>query len=91
MFKYLYIFATAMLSGGIRTMMVGAGLGLVTSSFILTLANTYISRSLGSMRGAGDMYALLALSGCDKALSIVIGALVARVTISSMRLSIAKA
>jgi hypothetical protein len=78
-----------MLSGGIRTMMVGAGLGLVTSSFILTLANTYISRSLGAMGGAGDIYALLGLSGCDKALSIVLGALVARVTISSMRLSIA--
>lgn len=91
MVQLLYALSTVLLGGAVRTMMLGAGIGLVSSAFILDLVNRYLSKAAMPISGDGSsMFALMALSGLDKALSIVLGALVARVTINSLRLSLSK-
>lgn len=89
--KLLYLVGTLLLSGGIKTMLVGAGLGLATSQIILSLTNKYINAGLTGVSGiGGSMVAFLGLSGADVALSIIIGAVVARATINSLKISLVK-
>jgi hypothetical protein len=89
--KLLYLVGTFLLSGAIRQMLVGAGIGLVTSQFILTITNQYISKSFNSFSGVGVAMGMMGLSGLDVALSIIIGAVVARATINSLKVSFSKA
>jgi len=90
--KLLYMVGTLLLSGGFKTILVGAGLGLATSQFVLALTNRYISSALNGVSGiGGSMVAFLGLSGADVAISIIIGAVVARATINSLKISLVKA
>lgn len=83
----LYIFASSFLS----RVLVGAGLGLATASFVLTFVNYYIDKAINNLNGAGAaVLGLLGLSGTDVALSIVLGALVARTTIDSLNIRLVK-
>lgn len=89
--KLLYLVGTLLLSGSIRTMLIGAGLGLATSQIILSLTNRYITSGLSGVSGVGGaMVAFLGLSGADVALSIIIGAVIARATINSLKMSLVK-
>jgi hypothetical protein len=85
----LRIITWAMSSAAV-TALTGAGLGLVTSTVILELANKYINSAVSSMSAIGDIAGLLGVAGCDVALSIVIGAIVCRVTVSSLTMHLSK-
>lgn len=76
-------------SGAAKNMLTGAGLGLATSAFILTILNRYIDVFTQSMNGL-QMIGLLAISGVDVAMSVIIGALVTRATIASQSISLTK-
>lgn len=90
--KLLYLVGTLLLSGAFRSILVGAGLGLATSQIILSLTNKYINAGITGVSGiGGSMIAFLGLSGADVALSIIIGAVVARATINSLKISLVKA
>lgn len=90
--KLLYLVGTFLLSGSIKQMLLGAGIGLVTAQFILSITNQYIDAALSNMYGVGgDVVRIMGISGLDVALSIVIGAVVARATINSLKLSFTKA
>lgn len=89
--KLLYIVGTFLLSGSIKQMLLGAGIGLASASFILTITNRYIDSAIANMQGIGGAaIQIMGLSGLDVALSIVIGAVIARATINAMRVSITK-
>jgi hypothetical protein len=76
-------------SGAAKNMLAGAGLGLATSAFILTILNQYIDTFANSMNGL-QIIGLLAISGVDVAISVIIGALVTRATIASQSISLTK-
>lgn len=91
MAKLLFLVGTFLLSGAIKRMLLGAGLGLISAQFILTITQRYINSSFSNMQSFGGVaVGLMGLSGLDVALSIVIGAVIARATINAMRVSIAK-
>lgn len=90
--RMLLLVASFVLTGAIRKMLVGAGLGLVSMSVISLLFERYLDRFI--QYSAGDsvnIFGLLALAGVDKCLSVIIGATVARVAINAMTLTLAKA
>lgn len=76
-------------SKGLKNALTGAGLGLATSQVILTLVNRYIDYAVQQMNLV-SVAGLLGLCGFDVALSIIIGALVARATIQSQAISLRK-
>jgi len=89
--KIIYLVGTLLLSGSVRSMLVGAGLGLATSQLILSLTNRYITSALSGVSGVGgSMVSFLGLAGADVALSIIIGAVIARATINSLKISLVK-
>ena len=77
--------------GAVFKFLAGAGLGLGTSAFLITFLNYYISKSQSSIGALGAVTGLVGLSGLDKGLSIIVGALVARVTLNSLNVKIYKA
>lgn len=83
--KVLTIFG----SRSLATILTGAGLGLATSQFILTILNRYIDYAVNQMSGI-SVIGLLGLCGFDQALSIIIAALVMRATIQSQSISLVK-
>ncbi len=84
--RILYAFAGSFLSRVLH----GAGLRLATAGFILTFVNYYIVMAVNSLSGAGVVLGLVGLSGTDVALSIIVGALVARTTIDSLNIRLVK-
>jgi hypothetical protein len=76
-------------SSAAKNMLTGAGLGLATAGFILTVLNHYIDSFAQSMNGL-QIVGLLAISGVDVAMSVIIGALVTRATIQSQSISLTK-
>lgn len=82
----LYAFAGSFLS----RVLLGAGLGLATAGFILTFVNYYIDKAVSTLSAGGVVLGLIGLSGTDVALSIIVGALVARTTIDSLNIRLVK-
>jgi hypothetical protein len=78
-------------AGFVQQALAGAGLGLFTSTFVLTILNKYIASAESSFTGLASFASLLGIAGCDQALSIVVGAMVYRVTVNSLALSFRKA
>lgn len=84
MWRILTLVGEYLLKQSVKTMLLGAGLGLASTAGILTALNVYISRlqqQANSM--ASDAIALLALSGFHIAFSMVIGAVVFRLTLNA--------
>lgn len=77
-------------AGAGSTLLVGAGLGLATGAIVLTVINYYIGKITASAGALGDMAAILHLGGMDAAISIIIGAVVVRATLSATKLSLTK-
>lgn len=76
----------------LRRVLLSAGLGLATAAFFTTILNIYIDRVINNLGGMpASVLGLLGLFGFDKALSIIIGALVMRASINAMSISVRKA
>lgn len=79
------------LFGGMAgSVLVGAGLGLATGAIVLTVINYYINKITASAGALGDMAAILHIGGMDTAISIVIGAVVVRASLSATKMSLTK-
>lgn len=89
--KLLMMVGTFLMQGSVKTALLGAGLGLASAVVMKTVLERYINQALEQMQGFDSIVAsFLNLSGFDIALSVVIGALIARVTMNSMKLSLIK-
>ncbi len=88
--KLLFIALSFFASSFLKQALLGAGLGLLSGVFVLTLVNQYIGQAVTSMSSIGSVAGLMGLAGLDVALSIVIGAVVCRATISSLSVRLSK-
>ncbi|MEB3755191.1 DUF2523 family protein [Acinetobacter sp. MD2(2019)] len=89
MWKFLTLFSENLLKGSVRSMLAGAGLGLGSSAVSLTLIQSYISDLVAKGNSmASDALGLLALSGAHIALSSILGAIVYKLTVSSVKLTL---
>lgn len=89
--KLLAALFQKLFGGFAKRVLVGAGLGLASGAIALAVANYYISKIVAQAGALGQMAAILHLAGMDKAISIIIGAVIVRATIQSTKLSLTKA
>lgn len=91
MMKLLVLFTEFFLKGSVRSILLGAGLGLTTAAASLTAVQIYINRLISQFGTlSSDVTGLLALSGVHVALSSIIGAIVFRLTMNSAKVSLIK-
>ena len=89
--KLLFTVGTFLLGSAFKRLLIGAGLGLVSSQVILTLINTYITKAIDNMSfSASTAIQFLGLSGADVAISVLIGALIARATFEASQIGLKK-
>lgn len=74
-----------------KRVLVGAGLGLASGTIIHTVINYYLDKIISQAGLLGKMSGILHLAGVDTAISIIIGGVVVRATISATKLSLVKA
>lgn len=81
-----------LLSNFAKQVLLGAGLTLVSGAVINIVLTTYINKALAASSQIDSTYlGLLSISGLDHAISIIIGALIARATLLAANLSFKKA
>ena len=91
MIKLLWWALGLLLGSALKRILIGAGLALVSSQAIQTLIDTYINKALNGMSFSGSTAIMfLGLSGADVAISILIGALMARVFIEASKIGLRK-
>lgn len=89
--KIIFTLGTFLLGSALKRILIGAGLGLVSSQVILSLINVYIGKAINNMDfAAGTALQFLGLSGADVALSVLIGALIARATLEASKIGLKK-
>ena len=89
--RFIYWIIGFVLGSALKRILVGAGLAIVSSQIILSIINVYINKAPSGMStGASSAMAFLGLSGADVAISILIGALIARATMEAMNLGLKK-
>jgi hypothetical protein len=90
--KFFFALFNIVLSGAFKKILLGAGITLISNIAIKALINNYINDLIISLNnGLSDCLSLLAISGFDTFFSVMIGAFIAKVTISSAKLSFSKA
>lgn len=82
--------ADVTLSKAGRTVLTSLGVGLVSSSISLVLFNQYINYLQSSYSALGDVAGILALAGVDYGLSIIISAVVIKITLKAKNISLGK-
>lgn len=81
-----------LLSNFAKKVLVGAGLTIVSGAVINIVLTTYINKAIAASSQINSTYlGLLSISGLDHAISIIIGALIARATLLAANLSFKKA
>ncbi|MBF7691731.1 DUF2523 domain-containing protein [Acinetobacter pollinis] len=91
MIRLLFIFGDWLLKGFVRSVLMGAGLGLATGAGLLVAINTYIDHLVSQFGTlSSDVLGLLAMSGVHIALSSIIGAVVFRLTLNSAKVTLIK-
>ena len=90
--RLILLLAGFILSGAVKKILVGAGLGLVSMTVIQTLFDTYFDRVLHYSTYGFDstVIQLLGLAKIDACLSIIFGAVFARVAVNAMSLALSK-
>lgn len=84
MWRILMLVGEFLLKQSIKTALLGAGLGLASTAGVLVALNTYISMLQAQANSMpNDVMALLAMSGFPVAFSMVIGAVVFRLTVNA--------
>lgn len=81
---------TGLLSGSLKTILTGAGLGLASAAISLSVINYYIDHTVAAAGGLGTFASLLGIAGFDIALSIIFSAIVLKLTLNSAALTIRK-
>lgn len=89
--KLLAALLQKLFGGALNRILVGAGLGLASGAIVLNVINFYIGKITSQAGALGSMAGILHLAGVDVAISIIIGAVVVRATISATKLSLIKA
>ena len=81
-----------LLSNFAKKVLVGAGVTVVSGAVINIILTTYINKAIAASSQIDSTYlGLLSISGLDHAISIIIGALIARATLLAANLSFKKA
>lgn len=81
-----------LLSNFAKQVLVGAGVTIVSGAVINIVLTTYINKAIAASSQINSTYlGLLSISGLDHAISIIIGALIARATLLAANLSFKKA
>lgn len=89
--QLLFALGAWLLSNFAKKVLLGAGVAIVSSAIINTVLTSFINKAINASSNVNPTYlGLLAISGLDVAISIVIGALVARATIVASSLSFKK-
>ncbi|MCU4496796.1 DUF2523 domain-containing protein [Acinetobacter ursingii] len=84
MWRILFLVGEFLLKQSIKTALLGAGLGLASTAGVLVALNIYISKLQSQANSMpSDTIALLAMSGFPIAFSMVIGAVVFRLTLNA--------
>jgi hypothetical protein len=90
--QMLFALTSWLLSNFAKKVLLGAGVTLVSGAVINAILSTYINKAISASSSIDPTYlGLLSISGLDHAISIIIGALVARATILAANVSIKKA
>lgn len=91
MLKYLFGLGSWLLSNFAKKVLLGAGVAIVSTAVIQTVLTSFINKAINASTSIDHTYlGLLAISGLDQAISIVIGALIARATIVASEMSFKK-
>lgn len=81
-----------LLSNFARKVLLGAGVTLISGAVINIVLTTYINKAISaSSQIDGTYLGLLSISGLDHAISIIVGALIARATLMAANISFTKA
>ena len=81
-----------LLSNFAKKVLLGAGVTIVSGAVINIVLTTYINKAIAASSHIDSTYlGLLSISGLDHAISIIIGALIARATLLAANLSFKKA
>lgn len=81
-----------LLSNFAKKVLLGAGVTIVSGAVINIVLTTYINKAISASNQIDPTYlGLLSISGLDHAISIIIGALIARATLLAANLSFKKA
>lgn len=90
--RVLILVAGWLLESAIKKLLLGAGLAVVSMAVIQTYFDSYLQKAI-NQTGSMDNWilGLIALAKLDVCMSIIIGAVVARVAISSASLGLKKA
>lgn len=81
-----------LLSNFAKKVLLGAGVTIVSGAVINIILTTYINKAILASNQIDSTYlGLLSISGLDHAISIIIGALIARATLLAANLSFKKA
>lgn len=79
-------FLTAMAGPLARRVLVSLGFGIVSYAAVSALVNTMIASAKSAWSGlGGDVLSLIQLSGANTAISIICGAMVARVALQAVK------
>nr|WP_315043009.1 DUF2523 family protein [uncultured Moraxella sp.] len=90
-FDGLFNLSKIILAGGLKRLLMGAGFGVFTGTIFLSVFNYFLSILIGEFGNLGEYVGLLGIMGLGKAISVIIGAYVVRLTIlSTMKFSIGK-
>lgn len=81
-----------LLSNFAKKVLLGAGVTIISGAVINIVLTTYINKAIAASSQIDSTYlGLLSISGLDHAISIIIGALIARATLLAANLSFKKA
>lgn len=94
--KMLFVVMTFLLGGAIKRMVVGAGLGFIAHSFLSVTFKWFLERSVyymnsgSSTQAVGYVLSFLGMARIDQCLSLIASAVVARIAINAMTLSLTR-
>lgn len=87
----LFALGAWLLKNFAQKVLLGAGVALVSTIVIQTVLSSFINKAINASSSIDHTYlGLLAISGLDQAISIIIGALIARAAIVATETSIRK-
>ena len=90
MIKVLLIVLNIFLSSGVKKLLTGAGLGLVTFGISQAMFSTLLGYVQNNFGALGDIFWLIDLSGLDVALSYVVSGISIRLTMNAGKISLRK-